>query len=77
MRLIWYNRDALSDEDMRQAKAVANRLLGKNTSPNPIPGFFTGTQMQTPIQYQNSQNFYSGVVRPSLIPWELQNGDKK
>lgn len=29
MRLIWYNRDKFSDQDIRQSKAVANRLLGK------------------------------------------------
>jgi len=29
MRLIWYNRDEISDQDMIRAARVADRLLGK------------------------------------------------
>jgi hypothetical protein len=35
MRIIWYNRDSISDIEMRQAKEVANRLMGEKASPAP------------------------------------------
>jgi hypothetical protein len=54
MRLIWYNRDEFSDRDIAQAKATADRLLGKRKPlwEDPRAPFFSGTQMQSPIQYR-------------------------
>ena len=58
-----------------QAARVADRLLGKRKKiidPD-VESFFGGSQMQVPIQYQNSTNFYNKNIRPALIPWEIVN----
>jgi len=77
MIIKWYNRDSISDQDMKQAEAVAKRLLGKKASPDPIPDrFFTGSQMITPIQYGSrtatGANRMAESKKPSALPfgWE-------
>lgn len=48
MRLIWYNRDKFSDQDIIRAKAVADRLLGKKI-------YWDTLNMDTVIEEMNAQ----------------------
>lgn len=60
MIIKWWNRDEFSDVDIRQAKAAANRLLGKKQeSPDGI------------ITLEKLQKYYKEAVMPNLLPYHL------
>jgi hypothetical protein len=68
VKLIWYNRDSISDQDMRQAKAVAERLLGKKEFDTPLLPFFSGATMQVPIMYGYSANHPNKAPLQTPVP---------
>jgi hypothetical protein len=78
MIIKWYNRDSISDQDMRQAKAVADRLLGKKKE---SPDGITLEQLQEayskatfpsllPIQMVVSPSLYQVLKNNNLFSWE-------
>jgi hypothetical protein len=62
MRIIWYNRDSISDVEMRQAKEVANRLMGKEASPAPAGFGFDGIPYWLD-RAGNIASTYGGIAR--------------
>lgn len=59
MIIKWYNRDSISDVEMKQARIVAERLQGKKQK---IPEGIT-------LEYL--QEFYTKAVQPNLLPYQL------
>ena len=59
MIIKWYNRDAISDVDMRQAREVANRLRGKKK------------ESPDGITIEQLQEAYRKATFPSLLPNQI------
>ncbi len=62
MIIKWYNRDSISDVEMKQAKAVANRLSGKEPE---FPGAITMKQLQ---------DLYKNIAPPNLFDYQMVVG---
>ena len=59
MIIRWYNRDNISDVEMKQARLVAERLQGKKKE-NPVA-----------ITVEQLQEAYSKAKFPSLLPNQM------
>jgi len=55
----WYNRDSISDVEMKQARLVSDRLQGKKK------------ESPDGITIEQVQEFYKKTMQPSLLPYQM------